>query len=352
MLTEQTFLRISILVTTFVATMGILLGLLSGSYSIAFDGAYSLGDAAMTVLALWVSSLIVKSTQSDFQSSKLRNHFTMGFWHLEPIVLGLNGTLLMAVAAYALMNAVISIVNGGHTLRFDYAIVYAGLTMATCLVMAAIGMRVNRRLQSDFVALDVKAWLMSGGIAAALLIAFTIGFAVNGTQFDYISRYVDPVVLAVVCLVIIPIPIGTVRQALSDILLIAPVELKARVDTVAAEMMQRHGFLSYRAYVARVGRAIQIELYLIVPEERGRQDHRRMGHDQGRGQHGHRRQGPSPLADRRLYRGHGLGRMTAPGSASPPTRSLRTMRWCPRATSSLAPSSGKGRCRPAFPRES
>ena len=133
--------------------------------------------------------------------------------------------------------------------------------------MAFIGARANRNLKSDFVALDVKAWIMSGGITSALLIAFIIGYAVAGTRFDSLSRYVDPVVLALVCLVIIPIPIGTVRRALSDILLIAPTDLKAHVDQVASETVQRHGFVSHRAYVAKVGRAMRVELYFIVPKD-------------------------------------------------------------------------------------
>ncbi len=53
---------------------------------------------------------------------------------------------------------------------------------------------------------------------------------------SWISAYVDPVVLALVCLIIIPLPIGTVRQALSEILLITPVDLKAHVDRVATEV--------------------------------------------------------------------------------------------------------------------
>ena len=89
MLSEQGFLRASIIATVVVATLGIAFGLLSGSFSIAFDGAYSLIDAGMTGLALWVSSLIVKRAGT----SALGSRFNMGFWHLEPIVLGLNGTL-------------------------------------------------------------------------------------------------------------------------------------------------------------------------------------------------------------------------------------------------------------------
>ena len=116
-----------------VAAFGIVFGLLSGSFSIAFDGAYSLADAGMTVLALWVSSLIVRSAEADALSGRLRNRFTMGFWHLEPIVLGLNGTLLMTVAIYALINAVITILYGGNELRFNVAILYAVVTLVVCI---------------------------------------------------------------------------------------------------------------------------------------------------------------------------------------------------------------------------
>ncbi|TIL51573.1 cation transporter [Mesorhizobium sp.] len=265
MFSEQGFLRTSIFATVAVAAFGIVFGLLSGSFSIAFDGAYSLGDAGMTILALWVSSLIVRSAKTDALSGRLRNRFTMGFWHLEPIVLGLNGTLLIAVASYALINGVITILHGGNELRFGIAIVYAVITLAVCLAMTLIGTRVNRSLQSDFIALDVKAWIMSAGITSALLIAFLIGQAVGGTPLAWISPYVDPVVLALVCVVIIPLPIGAVRQALSEILLITPVHLKAHVDRIATETVQREGFLSHRAYAAKVGRATQIELYFIVP---------------------------------------------------------------------------------------
>jgi len=59
-------------------------------------------------------------------------------------------------------------------------------------------------------------------------------------------------------------PIGTIRQALSDILLVTPQDLKEQVDLVAMQAVERFGFVSYRAYVAR-GPGRQIELNFIVP---------------------------------------------------------------------------------------
>jgi len=266
MWSEQGFLRVSIAATVVLAALGVAFGILSGSFSIAFDGVYSLADAAMTGLALWVSSLIVRSAQTDALSGRIRNRFTMGFWHLEPIVLMLNGCLLMTVAVYALINAIINILNGGHELHFGVAIAYSAATLLLCVAMAGMGIKLNRGLQSNFISLDITTWIMSGGIALALLIAFLIGLAVLPTPAAWVANYVDPVVLALVSLVMIPLPIGTVWKALTEILLIAPVDLKDHVDDVASQTVRRLGFLSYRAYVARVGRATQIELYFIVPE--------------------------------------------------------------------------------------
>ncbi len=267
MKTEQGLLRISIAVTVLLAGFGILFGILSGSFAIVFDGVYALTDAAMTVVALLVSNLIASSAAGGAAKGRLVKHFTMGFWHLEPMVLGLNGILLTGAAIYALINAIGSIMEGGRPLDFDQAIIYAVVTLTVTIAMAIIGRRANRTIKSDFVALDAKAWMMSAGLTGALLIAFVFGYLIQGSAYEWLSPYIDPVALALVCLVIIPIPAGTIRQALADILLVTPADLKRHVDAVAQAIVEKHGFLSYRAYVARVGRGRQIELFFIVPED-------------------------------------------------------------------------------------
>lgn len=267
MTTEQSVLRVSIIVTFVLAVAGIVFGLLSGSYAIVFDGVYALTDASMTIVALIVSNLIVSSATNTAAGGRFAKHFTMGFWHLEPMVLGLNGVLLTGAAVYALINAIGSIMAGGRHLSFDQAIIYAVLTMLIALLMAAYGRRANETLRSNFIALDVKAWIMTGSLSGALLLAFIFGFFIQGTSLQWMSPYVDPVALALVCLIVIPMPIGTIKQAFSDILLVTPSDLREHVDRVATDIVRRHDFQSYRSYVARVGRGKQIELYFIVPPD-------------------------------------------------------------------------------------
>lgn len=267
MLSEQGLLRLSIAVTVLVAGFGIVFGLLSGSFSIVFDGVYSLADASMSVLALIVVSLIRRHTADGEAHRRLAERFNMGFWHLEPMVLSINGILLCGVSLYALINAIGSLLSGGRHLEFGFAIVYAALTSLVCFSLAALELRANKRIGSDFVALDARAWIMSGSISLALLIAFIIGAVLQGTEHAWLGPYVDPAVLAVICLIIIPLPIRSIRQALADVLMITPPALKQHVDEVAGQVVARYGFLDWQAYVAKVGRARQIELHFIVPDD-------------------------------------------------------------------------------------
>lgn len=262
--TEQGVLRISIVATVLVAAIGIVLGLLARSSLIIFDSIFEMVDVFMTYMALMVASLIAASN-SDTIRSKLAERFTMGFWHLEPMVLGINGILLMGAAIYALVNAIDSLLSGGREISFDYAIIFAGISIVIEIGLGVFVKRANESIKSDLLALDAKAWLMSAAMSTAYLIAFGFGYLAQGTHLDWLVPYIDPVVLALVCLVMIPLPISTVHQALSDVLLVTPADLMSRVDEVAEEMVKRYGFDDYYAYVARVGRGRQIELYFLVP---------------------------------------------------------------------------------------
>jgi cation diffusion facilitator family transporter len=254
---EQKMLRLSIGVTIVVSLFGVGFGLLSGSMSILFDGVFAAIDAAMSGLALFVSRLV--------SGDNTNRRFQFGYWHIEPMVLAVNGGTLMLLCFYAFLNAVGSFLSGGRQLDFDWAIIYALTVCIVCFGMSAYEFRANRRISSDFVRLDAQSWLMSAAVSSALLVAFAIAWSLRGTPFGYLTPYADPVVLAVLTLALVFVPIRTVRKALQEILLITPPELDAHVRGVMDRVVARHGFKAYTSYVAKVGRAQFIEIHIEVP---------------------------------------------------------------------------------------
>ena len=253
---EQRILKLSIGVTIVLALFGLAFGLVSGSLSIVFDGVFSVIDAAMSGLALFVSRLVTRQTEN--------RRFQFGFWHIEPMVLAFNGGTLMLLCFYAFVNAIGSFLAGGRQLAFDWAMAYAVMVSAGCFGMYFYQRRANRRIGSDFVQLDAQSWLMSALITSALLVAFLAAIMAKGTRFDPWLPYVDPVVLAVLSLCLVFVPVRTVRRALTEILLITPPDLDEHVRSVMKRVVEEYRFLSFTSYVAKVGRAQFIEIHIAV----------------------------------------------------------------------------------------
>ena len=83
---EQKLLKQSTVLMFAVAIAGIVTGFMSGSQSILFDGFFSLIATFIKVLMLITAQLIAKESNQRFQ---------FGFWHLEPMVLLIEGSFLV-----------------------------------------------------------------------------------------------------------------------------------------------------------------------------------------------------------------------------------------------------------------
>lgn len=255
---EVKVFKLSIGVTLLVAAIGIGFGLLSGSQSILFDGIFSTIDTAMSVLSILVIKLMLKESTNRFQ---------FGFWHFEPIVATVNGSIILLLCLYAQLNAILNIIDGGTNLTFSYATIYAVVVCGICFGMYFYERKINRQLGSDLLQIDVNSWLMSSLITSALLIAFIIGLLIQGTQFEYWSPYIDSVALLVLTVFFIPVPVKILTQSLLEIFLVASKELDNEVNMIAKSMVETYGLVDYESYVVKTGRLYSIEIHLITPKD-------------------------------------------------------------------------------------
>lgn len=252
---EQRALARSLAATLAIAGLGIGFGVLSGSQSVLFDGVFSLIDAGISALSLWVAQLVMRQANRRFQH---------GYWHLEPMVAALNGGVLLLASSYAFLSALQGLLGGGRRFDFGVATAYAGLVALGCLVMYRYTRRLGARVDSELLRIDAQSWLHSGAISAALLVGFVAAGLVERTRLAPLSPYVDPALLALVTLSFIATPIGILRQAAREILLIAPEEVDRAVQEIMAPIMAQPGLKAYTSYVAKTGRGYFVEINLIT----------------------------------------------------------------------------------------
>ena len=255
---EVRLLRLSVLATGAIALVGVILGFLSGSLAIMFDGLFSLIDAAVTLLMLAVARLVATEGNRRFQ---------FGYWHLEPMVLGFKATILVILVGYGAINAVQALLAGGNRPQLGMALMYATLTTAVCLLIWLYLRHQNRRLESELVRLEQHGWMMSTLITAALLAGFLVSAALQDTSFSYLVPYVDPAVLAILSLALLPVPLAEARRAAAEIFEAAPPDLDDEVRDVMRHFIARHGLPHFASYVSKIGRARFIEISVLMPAD-------------------------------------------------------------------------------------
>lgn len=265
---EQRTLEYSIIATIVLAVFGIFIGILTGASSIIFDGMYSSIDCVFSIAALLVVRLIqIDVNRRTRKAPKFVERFQYGFWHLEPMLLVINGLSLMIAIFYALFEAAVKIWHGGQIPRFDEAAWFAIFAVCLCFGMAFYEHYRNRKIGSAFIAIDAKSWIVSGAIGIALLCAFTFANIVEGSaSYIWLLPYVDPSVLAIIALIMLPVPVKTVIRAMRDILMITPAELDDHVNAVVDAIVEKYGLVGSQNYLAKVGRSTMIEIHLILPE--------------------------------------------------------------------------------------
>lgn len=252
---EQRTLKKSIFATLTIAISGVVVGLSINSQSITFDGIYCSVDAFMTITAYFVSKLIMVGDNKRFQ---------YGYWHFEPLVAAINGTILAFTCLYAFINGVDTLLSGGHEVNFEFASIYTLAASILSIAMFVYIRKESQRLHSEFLYIDSQGWLIGGVLTFALFISFLVGILLAKTGYISLSHYTDPVILIILSALLIQIPLRTLLRAVREIFMIAPVTLDKKVRLVMDQLTAQYHFVSYKTYVAKVGRAVFIEISILT----------------------------------------------------------------------------------------
>ena len=254
---EQILLKQSTVLMFAVAIAGITIGFISGSQSILFDGFFSLIATFIKVLMLITAQLIAKESNQRFQ---------FGFWHLEPMVLLIEGSFLLLIAIYAFLNGVFGIINGGREIELGLVIVYAAVFTVVEFGYYFWVRRRNRLLKSTLIQFDNISWLVDAMLSVGLLVSFVAALILKQQGYARWAVYVDPAILILLALSMLAPAFKILRPALRDVLGIAPDALDDKVREVLETVSARHGFEGYKTYVQKHGRARFIEIHIVLPE--------------------------------------------------------------------------------------
>lgn len=256
---EARALRLSAGAALVLSAVGVLWGWAVSSQVILFDGLYSLIGFVLSWFALRAAALVERGATPKYP---------FGREALAPLMVAIQALVLIGTFAYASADAVSVILAGGSQTEIGPALAYAVLTLVVCVAVHQVLRR--RQEGSDLVEAEVVQWAASVVLGVALTIGFGIAVALQRSSWAGLAPYVDPVLVLVAAVLILPSPIQLLRQAFRELLEGVPTrEITEPIHAAIGRERAALGLPEPTTRIGKLGRKVYLELDFLVGSDEG-----------------------------------------------------------------------------------
>jgi len=225
------------------------------SQIILFDGLYGVIGTVLSGLTLQVSTLVKRGPSA---------RYPFGREALGPLVLGVQGLVLVGAFSYAVIDAIQIILTGGGDTQLGPALIYAILAFLGSLVIYVVLRRM--RQDSELVAAEAAQWLAAVYLGIAMLVGFISALLLQDSQWSGLAGYVDPVLVLVAAVVVAPTPISMIRTTMRELLEGAPgQETQEPIEQAVAEVTAMFSLPDpVSVLIGKLGRKVYVEVDYLV----------------------------------------------------------------------------------------
>ena len=240
----------SIAVTAGLGVLGVSWGLWVGSQMILLDGAYAIIGVAISLMLLAASRLA---------ASEPGGHYPFGREGVTPLVIGVQGFVLLATLGYAAIEAVNVALDGGSDVEAGWATVYSVATAAISL-----GFWSWIRAQSpgsDLIQAEATAWRIGAFRSVGMVIGFAAIWFIDRRGFPDTAAYIDPAMVLVTCVVFAPAPLAMIRDTILELLEgEPPSRIRAPITDAASSICEQHGLTDPVLRMSKLGPKLYVEI--------------------------------------------------------------------------------------------
>lgn len=254
---ERTVLLRSIAAASVLGLAGIAVGLATGSQIVLLNGAYAFIGVGVAWLLLLASGVVGQGPTHPYP---------YGREALTPIVVGVQGFVLLGTVAYAVVDAALSLLEGGGDVDAGWALVYAVIT-----VLASVLLWRHLRAaapESDLVVAEAAAWRVGALLALGMTVGLVAILVLEDTAWEGVVPLLDPIVVLVVSAVLLPTPWRMVRTTIVELLEGSPTSaIQEPVLAAVDEVRRAHGLEAPFVRMTKIGPKLYVEVDGAAPPE-------------------------------------------------------------------------------------
>ena len=254
---EQFVLKISLYCAVILAIFGITYGIYIGSKAIIFDGLVAFLSTILILLSVMTSKFIYKEDDDIFQ---------YGYMRFEPMVNLFKSLILLILCAYALINGIQEILDGGYEVKFDKAMLYSFFSMLLSIGIWLYTAYQAKILSSPLISVDSLEWFIDSVLYMGGFLVFGAVWLFDKESQTIWARYLDPALLVLLSMILAVMPLKVFIKNLADLVMVAPKDMDDKIDTLLQNISKKYNFSDYDTHVAKSGRFFMIEVNILMGE--------------------------------------------------------------------------------------
>jgi predicted Co/Zn/Cd cation transporter (cation efflux family) len=195
-------------------------------------------------------------------------HF--GYAAYEPMLNLTKGLLMAFVTLFALVSAILVVIEGGREIEAGWASIYAWIAAAGCFAIAVSQRVLAKKTSSPLLAVDSKNWLIDGLMSVAVGIAFLVAVLLVDTSYAHLLPYADPAVVIILVILSLPIPFTIIRDNWRQMLGRAPGEsVQKKAEAAVQKILGPSEAYDTKIRLDQLGRLTYLQLYVVIkgPED-------------------------------------------------------------------------------------
>lgn len=249
-------LRLSTTAALAFAVVGISWGWFADSQIILFDGVYALIGVGLAGLSLQAARMVEQGPTSNYP---------YGREALAPLIVGMQGLVLLGTFGYAVLEAVATILDGGSSTALGSALVYAVISLVGAVSVWALLRR--EAPHSELVAAEAAQWSAGWLLSLGMVVGFGVGLLLQGTSRAGLAAFIDPVLVILAALVILPTPVAMLRTMYRELLEASPPDsVSEPILAIIDDAGREYGLPQPAVRMGKLGRKVYIELDYLVAE--------------------------------------------------------------------------------------
>lgn len=251
---ERRALLSSLWASLAVAAGALLLGILSGTRIIVFDGAYM----GVGLILTWVSL-----QAASVSAAGPTNRFPFGRDALTPLVVLIQGLAIAGTLLFAAGDAIVIIRDGGSPVSTFVIAIYGTITAVAGLFVARWVRR--KGPDSDLVSAEVSQWHAGAALSVMMMLGAAAAVILQAVGLENVALYIDPVLVLIASAMVAIIPIRLIKTGLNELLEGAPSPEIAAAVTEAVGSVRDVFVLPHPVIRSgKVGRKLYVEVDFIV----------------------------------------------------------------------------------------